>query len=93
MSENTRPVPGCLRVVVTAVYADGSSIVTDIREPAKVVTETEVIYPEDYDPTVYLVDSMVDPGRLQLVFKINLGKYGAIQSVAPVPITGEEGGL
>lgn len=42
----TEPQPKCLRIVVTAFFADGSSSVIDIPEPEEVKDESRVIYPE-----------------------------------------------
>ena len=56
MSDNNQQ-PKCLRIVVTAFFADGSSTVIDIPEPSEVKDESHVIGLDggidDYSPYAY----------------------------------------
>jgi len=44
--------PKCLRIVVTAFFTDGSSILIDIPEPKEVKDESRWIEPADFDSVI-----------------------------------------
>lgn len=46
--------PKCLRIVVTAFFADGSSTVIDIPEPIEVKDESGMVEPEEFTDPYFL---------------------------------------
>lgn len=77
-------IPACTRLMVTAVFADGRSVMVDVPEPEKITMEMSrhmpPVMPFDVPAAVILGNSPVE-----FTLHVKLGKDGSHASVAPVP--------
>lgn len=85
--------PKCLRIVVTAFFADGSSSVIDIPEPAEVKDESRVIEPEEIPMHLDPV-SFASRGQYEFVLRARVNPDIPIRLlVLPIPEEEDPGKL
>lgn len=83
MSENNQQ-PKCLRIVVTAFFADGSSTVIDIPEPIDVKDESHLVYPDDFQRFYHT--RYVSPGQYEFVLRARASSETPMRVLTlPVP--------
>ena len=74
----------CLRIVVTAFFADGSSSVIDIPEPAEVKDESRIIDPEETFDDQY--NFVVTPRQYEFVLRARVNSEIPMRLlVLPIP--------